>query len=62
MLQGNTSNANTSGDIIGVALDMETNNGSLTFYKNGVSQGVAATGLGAYLTNGEITGVGSWFW
>lgn len=44
----------TDGDIIGVALDMGTNNGTLTFYKNGVSQGVAATGLGAYLTSGAI--------
>ena len=32
---------NTAGDVIGVALDMTT--GSLTFYKNGVSQGVAFT-------------------
>jgi hypothetical protein len=43
-----------NGDVIGVALDMETNNGTLTFYKNGVSQGVAATGLGVYLTSGAI--------
>jgi hypothetical protein len=34
----------TTGDIIGVALDMDA--GSITFYKNGVSQGVAfSTGL-----------------
>ena len=33
----------TTGDIIGVALDMDA--GTLTFYKNGVSQGVAYTGL-----------------
>jgi hypothetical protein len=33
----------TTGDIIGVALDM--NAGTITFYKNGVSQGVAYTGL-----------------
>lgn len=44
----------TNGDVIGVALDMGTNNGTITFYKNGVSQGVAATGLGAYLTSGAI--------
>jgi hypothetical protein len=31
------------GDIVGVALDLDT--GTLTFYKNGVSQGVAATGV-----------------
>jgi hypothetical protein len=44
----------TTGDIIGVSLDMTTNNGSLEFYKNGVSQGVATTGLGAFLTNGNV--------
>jgi len=33
----------TTGDIIGVAFD--ATNGALTFYKNGVSQGVAFTGL-----------------
>jgi hypothetical protein len=33
----------TTGDIIGVALDMD--GGSITFYKNNVSQGSAATGL-----------------
>jgi hypothetical protein len=33
----------TNGDIIGVALDMDA--GTLTFYKNGVSQGVAFSGL-----------------
>lgn len=33
----------TTGDVIGVALDMDT--GSLAFYKNGVSQGVAYTGV-----------------
>jgi hypothetical protein len=32
-----------SGDVIGVALDLTA--GTLTFYKNGVSQGVAFTGL-----------------
>ena len=31
------------GDVIGTALDMDA--GTVTFYKNGVSQGVAATGL-----------------
>ena len=44
----------TTGDIISVSLDMTTNNGTLTFYKNGVSQGVATTGLGTFLTNGNI--------
>jgi hypothetical protein len=33
----------TTGDIIGIAFDADT--GSLTFYKNGTSQGVAFTGL-----------------
>ena len=33
----------TNGDVIGVALDMDA--GTLTFYKNNVSQGVAYTGL-----------------
>ena len=39
----------TTGDVIGVAFDAD--NGILEFYKNGVSQGVAATGLtdGPYL-------------
>lgn len=33
----------TQGDVIGVALDMDS--GTLTFYKNGVSQGIAYSGL-----------------
>jgi len=36
----------TTGDVIGVAFD--STNGTLTFYKNGVSQGVAFTGLTSY--------------
>lgn len=35
------------GDIIGIALDMDT--GTISFYKNGVSQGVAYTGLSGTL-------------
>ena len=35
--------AYTTGDVIGVAYDADT--GSLTFYKNGTSQGVATTGI-----------------
>jgi hypothetical protein len=35
-----------SGDIIGVALDLD--NGTLTFYKNNVSQGTAVSGLVGY--------------
>jgi SPRY domain/Phage tail-collar fibre protein len=34
----------TTGDVIGIALDMDA--GSVTFYKNNASQGVAFTGLG----------------
>lgn len=38
----------TTGDIIGVALDLDA--GQVSFYKNGVSQGVARTGLtGSYV-------------
>ena len=33
----------TTGDVIGVELDAD--NGNITFYKNGVSQGAAATGM-----------------
>ena len=33
----------TTGDVIGVAMDLD--GGNLTFYKNGVSQGVAFTGI-----------------
>jgi hypothetical protein len=36
----------TSGDIIGVAVDADA--GSITFYKNGVSQGIAFTGLSMF--------------
>ena len=50
----------TSNDVIGVALDMDA--GTLTFYKNGVSQGVAFSGLtgtffpalGCYNSTGTI--------
>ena len=38
----------TTGDIIGVALDLS--GGNLTFYKNGVSQGVAYSGLSLSLS------------
>ena len=33
----------TDGDILGVALDLDA--GTISFYKNGVSQGIAFTGL-----------------
>ncbi len=38
----------TNNDVIGVALDMDA--GTITFYKNGVSQGVAFTGLSGTFT------------
>jgi hypothetical protein len=40
----------TTGDVIGVALDLD--GGSITFYKNGVSQGVAYTGISGNYTPG----------
>jgi hypothetical protein len=44
----------TSGDVIGVALDMDA--GTITFYKNGVSQGVAFSGLtGTYFPLARIS-------
>jgi len=48
-----------AGDIIGVALDMDA--GTLSFYKNGVSQGVAYTGLTGtyYASAGNSGGSGS---
>lgn len=52
----------TSGDIIGAALDMGA--GTLTFYKNGVSQGTAFTGIsGGYspsIQNNGVAGIGAW--
>ena len=49
----------TTGDVIGAAFDAGA--GTLTFYKNGVSQGVAATGIPTgtyypYISNGGGTG------
>ena len=35
----------TTNDVIGVALDLSTSSGSVTFYKNGVSQGVMFSSL-----------------
>jgi hypothetical protein len=47
----------TTNDVIGIALDMDA--GTLTFYKNNVSQGVAFTGLsGSYTFAGDIFGNG----
>jgi hypothetical protein len=52
----------TTGDIIGVALDMDA--GTVTFYKNNVSQGTAFTGLSgdftAWLQDGSTGTVTSW--
>ena len=41
-------NTYTTNDVIGVAIDLD--NGTLTFYKNGTSQGVAFTDLLTYLS------------
>jgi hypothetical protein len=41
----------STGDVIGVALDMDA--GTLTYYKNGVSQGVAFTGIVGRYTAAE---------
>jgi hypothetical protein len=38
-----TASSSTSGDVVGVALDFDTN--VITFYKNGVSQGVFSSGV-----------------
>jgi hypothetical protein len=48
----------TSGDVIGVAYDLDA--GSITFYKNGTSQGVAYTGLsGEFVPAISTNGTGS---
>ena len=49
----------TTGDIIGIAFDADS--GTLTFYKNGVSQGVAFTGLSkaTYTIGGYTAGTSS---
>lgn len=52
-----------AGDVIGVAFDAD--NGTLTFYKNGVSQGTAFTGLtsGPYFPIvGKNEGACAWTW
>ena len=52
----------TTGDIIGVALDMDA--GTVTFYKNNASQGTAFTGLSgnftAWLQDGSTGSISSW--
>jgi len=50
----------TTNDVVGVALDMDA--GTITFYKNGTSQGVAFTGLSgtfapAFSANGNSSGI-----
>ena len=45
----------TNGDVIGAALDLDA--GTLTFYKNNVSQGVAVSGLTATSTKGFFFGM-----
>ena len=48
----------TTGDVIGVALDMDS--GTVTFYKNNVSQGVALSGLtGSYTIGAQANDVTS---
>lgn len=48
----------TTNDVIGVALDADA--GSITFYKNGVSLGVAFTGMtGPYIPITSVNGAGS---
>ena len=44
----------TIGDVMAIGYDADSNGGQVTFYKNGVSQGVAFTGTNANIT--EITG------
>ena len=44
----------TTGDVMAIGYDADSNGGQVTFYKNGVSQGVAFTGTNANIT--EITG------
>jgi len=51
----------TSGDVIGVAYDLD--GGTVTFYKNGTSQGVAATGVsGTYMPHAQGEGGGTYNW
>jgi hypothetical protein len=51
----------TSGDVIGVAFDLD--GGTLTFYKNGTSQGVATSGLsGTYIPHAQGEGGGVYNW
>jgi hypothetical protein len=53
----------TNGDVIGVAFDADA--GTLTFYKNGTTQGTAATGLtaGPYVAlAGKAEGALTWAW
>lgn len=48
----------TTGDVIGIALDMDA--GTVTFYKNNVSQGVALSGLtGSYTVGAQANDVSS---
>lgn len=46
----------TTGDVIGIGLDLDA--GSITFYKNGVSQGVAYTGVSGTLFPMSSMGAG----
>jgi hypothetical protein len=56
--------ASTTGDTIGIAMDADT--GSITFYKNGASLGVAYTGMtnagGGWMFGGDSDPGGSFIW
>lgn len=44
----------TRGDVIGIAVDLDTGNGSITFYKNGVTQGVAVAAINTSTLNHSL--------
>lgn len=54
----------TTGDVIGIALDLDSSTTTLTFYKNGVSQGVAYSGISGLFAprigNGTSGSQASW--
>jgi hypothetical protein len=56
----------TTGDVIGIALDLDSASKTITFYKNGVSQGVAYTGLtsadGNFVFGHDQDPIGVMYW
>jgi hypothetical protein len=56
----------TTGDVIGIALDLDSASKTITFYKNGVSQGVAFTGLtsndGNFIFGNDQDPIGVMYW